>query len=61
MSHARGRGVDPKNHVVKRGEARSVSWFNQEFVLRKQVLRVRNSECSRRKTVLTFEMLRPDV
>ena len=36
-------------------------WFNQEFVLRKLVLQGRKSESSRRKTVLTFEMLRPDV
>ena len=61
MSHVRGRGVGPKICRQTWRGAECVCWFNQEFVLRKQVLEVRDSECSRRKTVLTFEMLRPDV
>ena len=55
MSYARGRGVDPKI-MLSNEEKRRVC-----FVPRKHVLLVRNNECSWRKTIFTFEMLRPDV
>ena len=54
VSHRKRRSCF-RNPVSRRGDVQKACWSKREFAQQKQVLEVRNRECSRRKTVLTFE------